>query len=342
MADELIGLNLAENRLRIAKAKNASGKIQIDLLSEQGDIPSFYDSDTKKVFEDVTEVVKKMISTLNLNKGKVNIVIPDGYTYSQLIYMPRLKEKELLSAIKYQADQFIPMPIEDTSLDLEIIHEDKSANKLLVLVVASPEKLIEKIQNLIEQVGFYPEAIENELSATGRFLTNFYQPAEQEGGTIFINFGYSSTSFYFFDHKLKLLTDSHTFPAGLAIFLREAQADINIDLAKAKNLLKKIGFSSDPTVNFNEILQPTIDALLTELQKFINSVRTKFQVAAIDRLLLFNLASEINSLDKKIGSQIKIPTAIFDPLPSTNRTNAVEPYIKDLSSFISVIGGSLV
>ena len=341
MVDELISLNLEENILRFAKAKNAGGKIQIDLLSQQGDIPSFYDSDTKKVIDDVTEVIKKSITTLKLNKRKVNIVIPDGFTYSQLVYMPRLKEKELLSAIKYQADQFIPMPIEDTSLDLEIIHEDKLANKLLVLVVASPQKLIEKIQNVSEQVGFYPEAIENELSATGRFLVNFYQPANQEGGTIFINFGYSSTSFYFFDHKLRLLTDSHTFPAGLAIFLREAQADINIDLAKAKNLLKKIGFLSDPTVNFNEILQPTVDALSAELQKFINSVRTKFQISSIGRLLMFNLASEINNLAKKIESQISIPTAIFDPLPSTNRTSAVEPFIKDLSSFISVIGGSL-
>jgi len=342
MADDLISLNLAENIVRIAKAKNADGKIQIDLLSQQTDTPSFFDSDTKKVSDEVINLLKKTVNTLKLNKKRVNVVIPDGFTYSQLIYMPRLKEKELLSAIKYQADQFIPMPIEDTSLDLEIIYEDKTANKLLVLVVASPQKLIGRIQDLIEQVGFYPESIENELSATGRFLANFYNPPSQEGGTIFINFGYSSTSFYFFDHKLRLLTDSHNFSAGLAVFLREAQADINIDLAKAQNLLKKIGFLPDPSVNFNEILQPTVDALGSELQKFINSVRSKFQISSIGRLLMFNLATEINNIDKKIESHISIPTAIFNSLPLTIRTSAVEPYIKDLSSFISVIGGSLV
>ena len=342
MADDLISLNLAENIVRIAKAKNADGKIQIDLLSQQTDTPSFFDSDTKKVSDEVINLLKKTVNTLKLNKKRVNVVIPDGFTYSQLIYMPRLKEKELLSAIKYQADQFIPMPIEDTSLDLEIIYEDKTANKLLVLVVASPQKLIGRIQDLIEQVGFYPESIENELSATGRFLANFYNPPSQEGGTIFINFGYSSTSFYFFDHKLRLLTDSHNFSAGLAVFLREAQADINIDLAKAQNLLKKIGFLPDTSVNFNEILQPTVDALGSELQKFINSVRSKFQISSIGRLLMFNLATEINNIDKKIESHISIPTAIFNSLPLTIRTSAVEPYIKDLSSFISVIGGSLV
>src|SRR3989344_3128798 len=168
MADDLISLNLAENIVRIAKAKNADGKIQIDLLSQQTDTPSFFDSDTKKVSDEVINLLKKTVNTLKLNKKRVNVVIPDGFTYSQLIYMPRLKEKELLSAIKYQADQFIPMPIEDTSLDLEIIHEDKNNNKLLVLIVAAPQNLIEKVQNLAAHTDLFPDSIENELSATGR------------------------------------------------------------------------------------------------------------------------------------------------------------------------------
>src|SRR3989338_1652765 len=130
MADELISLDLAENVLRIAKAKNEGGKIRVE-------------------------------------KKRLNIVIPDGFTYSQIIKMPRLKEKELLSAIRYQADQFIPMPIDETSLDLEILYEDKVSNNSLVLIIAAPQKLIDRVQNLSEQEGLYPEAIENELSATG-------------------------------------------------------------------------------------------------------------------------------------------------------------------------------
>ena len=201
MIDDLVSLNLQENVLRIAKAKNADGKLEIEVLAYQPDIQSFFESDTKKVFDDVANQLKKMIDNLKLRQKKANIVIPDGVTYSQIIYMPRLKEKELLSAIKYQADQFIPMPIEDTSLDLEILYEDKTSNKLLVLIVAAPQNLIKRVQGLAQKVGFYPESVENELSATARFLTNFYLPPSSAGGTIFINLGYSNTSFYFFDHK---------------------------------------------------------------------------------------------------------------------------------------------
>lgn len=341
MADDLITLNLEENSLRIAKARNAGGKIEIDVLAYQADMPSFFESDTKKVSADTILLIKKVRDNLKLHNKKVDIVIPDGYTYSQIVYMPKLKEKELLSAIKYQADQFIPMPLEETSLDLEILYEDRESNRLLVLIVAAPQDLIERVKKLAEQAGFFPESIENELSAAGRFLTSFYNPPSQVGASIFVNLGYSNTSFYFFDNKLRLLTDSHNFPAGLSVFLREAQADINIDLAKAKILLKKIGFAQNSSADLNQILQPAVDALCSELKKFVNSVRTKFQVSSISRLFLFNLASEINRIDKKVEACISIPSTIFDPLSLTKRNSVIEPYIKDLSSFIPAIGGCL-
>lgn len=337
----MITLNLQENIIRIVKAKNSGGKIDIDLIAFQSDMPPFFELDTEKIFAEETRLLKKALDILKINKRPVNIVIPDGFTYSQVVYMPRLKEKELLSAIRYQADQFIPMAIEDTSLDLEIIYEDKNSNRLLVLIVAAPQNLIERVQNLADKAGLFPESIENELSATGRFLTNFYNPPSQEGGTIFINMGYSYTSLYFFDHKLKLFTDSHSFQAGLSVFLREAQVDINIDLMRAKNLLKSVGFAPDSSVDLDQILKPAADELCVELQKFINSVRTKFQISSISRLYLLNLASEIHHLDKKIETYISIPTATFDPIPIVKRTTVVEPFIKDLPSFIAAIGGSL-
>ncbi len=341
MADDLITLNLGENSIRLVKAENEAGKINIELLVRQSDLPSFFESDTKKTFENVVTPIKKIVNFYRLPGKRVNVVIPDGFTYSQIVYMPRLKEKELLSAIKYQADQFIPMPIEETALDLEIIYEDDQANKLLVLIVAAPQDLIERVQKLSEQVGLFPETIENELSATGRFLANFYNPQAQTGGTVFINLGYSNTSFYFYDQKLKLLTESHNFPAGLSVFLREAQADINIDMLKAKNLLKKVGFAQDPSIDLSQILQPAIDALCTELQKYLNSLRAKNETYSVTRLFLFNLATEINQLDKKIEKYVSIPSAVFDPLPFTKRTPAAEPFIRDLSSFVPAIGGCL-
>lgn len=342
MADNLMSLHLGENVVRLAKAKNDKGKIEIEALGHQADAPAFFAMDTEKILDDEKKVIKKLVESLRIKQKNVNVVIPDGFTYSQILNMPKLKEKELLSAIRYQADQFIPMPIEETSLDLEILSEDKAKNSLLVLLVAAPQKLIEKVEKVVEQAGLYPESIENELSATARFLSSFYSPTQgQEGASIFVNLGYSSTSFYFFANRLKLLTANHSFNTGLSIFLREAQADTNIDASKAKNLLKSVGFSENASVDLEQILKPSLDGLCGELQKFIASGKEKFHVDSVSHIYLFNLATEIRQLEKKIAEFVSIPSSLFDPLPYAKRTPAVEPFSKDLPAFIPAIGGCL-
>lgn len=341
MPDELISLNLGENLLRLAKATNEGGKINVELLDQELATPAFYESETKKVTDETIQIIKRKLDVLKLQKRRVNIIVPDGFTYSQLVFMPKLKEKELLSAIRYQADQFIPMPIDETSLDLEILYESKTENKALVLIIAAPQKLIERIEFICEQVNLYPESIENELSATGRFLENFFVPPTASGGSVFLNFGYSYSSFYYFDNQLKLILDSHSFPAGLSVFLREAQADVNIDILKARDLLKKAGFSEGSAVDLNQILQPAVDALSLELQKFITSVRSKHNVSAISHLYLFNLAPEINNFAKKISQTASLPAAIYDPVIVARRTPAVESHSKDLPAFVASLGGCL-
>ncbi len=341
MSDSKISVNLGEKAIHVAKARESGGKVEVELLGYQQDTPPFFDLDTEKIIEDVAKILKKMVDNLKIGKRPVNVVIPDAFTYSQIVTMPKLKEKELLSAIKYQADQFIPMPIDETSLDLEILHENKAENKLLVLIVAAPQSLIEKVERVTESSGLFPELIENELSASARFVSTCFQPKTQETGTIFINLGYSSTSFYFYHHGLKLIVDNHTFETGLSLFLREAQADANIDPLKAKNLLKDVGFSKQSSIDLGQILKPTVDVFSSELQKFIISVKAKFKIASIEHLYMYNLTSEILGIEKKIESAISLPTSLYNPLDCIKQTRTIEPFTKDIPSFIPAIGGSL-
>lgn len=340
MAENLT-LELGERNVRVARAGISGGKIDISLLTQQQDTPLFFDLDTEKVIEEESVMLKKLVDMLKISKKPANVVIPDGFTYSQIVTMPKLKEKELLSAIRYQADQFIPMPLEETSLDLEILHEDKVKNQILVLIVAAPQTLIERVERVVEASGLFIDSVESEISAVARLLSSFYTPSNADGGTIFINTGYSSSSFYFFDHRLKLVTDSHSFQAGLSLFLREAQADANIDSTKAKSLLKSVGFSQQGSIDLDQILKPTSDALSKELQKFIASVRGKYNVNTISQAYVFNHSSEILNFDKKIEASVSIPTAIFNPLSFIKRSSAIEPFINELPSFVAALGGCL-
>ena len=104
MADSDTSLYIGESSISVAKAKNIGGRLEILALAQENDSPMFYQFDTEKIIADTSNVIKKLFELYKIPKKTVNVVIPDSMTYSQIISMPRLKEKELLSAIKYQEE----------------------------------------------------------------------------------------------------------------------------------------------------------------------------------------------------------------------------------------------
>lgn len=340
MSDTQLSLDLGEYFLRVAEGNTANNQIDISAMGILNDTPLFYEYENEKTINEESEAIHKLMYALKIRQKNIHIVVPDTFTYSQILTMPRLKEKELLSAIRYQADQFIPLPINETSLDLEILREDKLANTLLVLIVAAPLHVISKIETLCEVAGLTPLSIENELSSTGRLISQFYQPDIKEGGTIFVNFSYSTTSLYYFDHQLRLTLDTHSFKVGYSLFLKETQINTLFDMAKSRDVLKRIGFSTNETLNLSELLKPSKNVFIQEVEKFILSVKEKFKTT-VQSVQLINLSTEINSFEKTIAKGLSIPAYNLNLQPYTKKNTVVNAYSHELSSFAAAIGGFL-
>lgn len=333
-------IELGENYIRLCESTLQGNKVSLTSYAEQQNTPLFFNLLSEKTVGDTAKIIDTLYASSKSTNKNINVVIPDAYTYAQITQMPRLKEKELLSAIRYQADQFIPLPLEEAALDLEILYEDKTNNNLLVLIVAASQKIITSITNLVEESGLIPDSIENELSASGRYLTQFYRPPVDKKGTIFINLGYSTSSLYFFHNKLSLLTDSHVIKIGLELFLKEIKANINVDNQKATEALKTIGFNAAASVNMTDILNPVITDLQMEIKKFMVAIEEKYKVV-VDQVYVYNNAYQINKFSDALTQHLGVSTALYDTSNAVIKTNQTLNSTVSPSSLVTVIGGSL-
>lgn len=342
MSDSQICLAIGENTIRLADASLTNGKVSLVASGEILDTPSFYEIDTEKTIEETAKIIERLGVSLKVKKKNVNVVIPDGVSFSQIVQMPRLKEKELLSAIKYQADQFIPMPLEEAALDLEIIYEDTKNKKLLVLIVAAPLKLIERIEKLVEGAGFIPESVENEISAIGRLLSQIFKPQSTPNeATLFINFGFTNSSIYFFHHGFGLIVDNHNFKLGYNLYLKELQVNSRLDLVKAKEALSSTGLGTDGSLNLQDLLKPVTTEFTSEIERYAVAVKDKYNIDKISKIFLFNYAAKIMSLNQKVEQNVMITTQVLDINPYIIKSNSANIMTQDVSALISVIGGSL-
>lgn len=342
MADSFFCLDIGENLIKIADVKNSQNQLDCQTIGYIEGEMNFFSNEAEKNTESQSAKIEKLITGLKVTKKNVEVVIPDSVTYSQILEMPRLNEKELISAIKYQADQFIPMPIDETNIDLEILSEYEKENKLLVLMVAVPKKIIEKVQRVIEMSGLIPESVENELSATARFLASSYKslyPKIQDG-VLIINLTYNATSLYYFNPVSSLVMQSHTFNIGYSLFLKELQINLNTDSKKSIDILSLFVGQENSSVSVESVILPLLKELVLEVKRFIALINEKYRTS-IKNIHIINDGFRFVYLPKYLQTTLSISADLLNPYPICKKNNLVESNKNALSLFIPTIGGNL-
>jgi len=336
MSDNYFCLDIGERFTKIGDIKKSGETIEISALGKIETDEYFYSADIEKNLDIQSQNIKKLVESLKITKKNVNVVIPGSFTYNQILVMPSLNEKELVSAIKYQADQFIPMPIEETNIDLEIIDEYKAEGKLLILIVAAPKKLIEKIQTTVEMSGLVPESIENELSASSRFVSVFSKKlmTQSKSGLILANFGLNSTSLAYFEGENLTLKESHNFAIGYSLFLKEIQVNTDSDSKKAGEILISYDKNATSSYKVDVIAGPLIREFIQEFKRF--ALGKNFS-----KIVVFNEIFLFPALPSFVFDDLKIETKEIDLYNSCQKSPLVDSYKKELSVYLPTFGGNL-
>lgn len=344
MTHDYFCIDVGESFIKVVDSDIKDGLFEKASL---GIIPTeklFFSSNLEKTNEKQASEIATLLKKLNISKTKVNLILPDSLSYNQIVEMPRLNEKELLSAIKYQADQFIPMPIEEVSLDIEILFEKPVGKKILTFISAAPKKTIEKVQKTIEYTGITIESIETESSACGRLLSEIFKkvPPLSEAyasGILFINMGFSTTTLYFFNTTLKILTQLHNFNIGYHLFFKEIQVNLNIEERQVIELLKSFGNPDTNNANIESILSAGIKDFLSQIQRFISLISEQ-EKATVTNIYLFNEILRFGNFAQVIQNTLQIPTSLFDLKPYMKPGIISSEAAPNLGFFLPAFGGN--
>jgi type IV pilus assembly protein PilM len=87
----------------------------------------------------------------NISTRRVNVAIPASKTFNRTITLPKLAKKDLDEAVRLEAEQYIPVPIDELYIDYGIITENEKGIELLA--VAVPKKIIDSYMTLMNLLG---------------------------------------------------------------------------------------------------------------------------------------------------------------------------------------------
>jgi len=182
--------------------------------------------------------VKQLLKETKIREKRVVVAIPESRVYSHILTMPTMSEAELDSAIKWEAEQFVPVPVSEVELDFSIIEQQVSGStdkKMLVYMVAAPKKYLQSMVDFLVGVGLEPIAIESEMVAVARALT-----FEQTKATsLIVHIGAMSTVLSIVDRSS--LSFSYVIESGGVALTRALAQALSLPLPQAEEYKRTYG-----------------------------------------------------------------------------------------------------
>lgn len=334
-----IGLDIGFSSIKaVALAKDNKGYKLVSLGAVPTPQPGLVsDSDTD--LEAVAVAIKKLFSATKVESRDVIIALPESKVFTRVVDdLPYLSDNELSSAIKYAAEEFIPMPLVDVNLNWQVLmrSDGKSAiTKTVVLVIASPKNVVAKYVKVLSMAGLRPKALETETIAVTRSLVgnNPFSPS-----TLIVQLGATTTDFAAVSKGLIWLTRSIS-TGGMALTRSLAQ-HFNFELVQAEEYKKVYGLSEDQLEGkVYEALKPLMDIIVGESKRVMQSFDAKYPQNPIKRVVLSGGGAKMPGLVIYFANNLGLEVQEADPWYSIIRDKSLVPKLSPLASSYSVAVG---
>ncbi len=302
---ESFGIDFSDLRIRIVKLKK-KGK-SLDLASwNKKTIPKgiIVDGEIKNE-EKLISIIKEVVLGVKGDEIKAKHVVaslPENKSFLQVIDIPKMNEEELKTAIPFEAENYIPFPMNEVYLDYEII---PSANNSKALIGAMPRKVIDPYVSVIKRAGFKIKALEIESQSIIRALVkDHFSPFP----ILIIDFGKTTTSFIVFSGYSLRFTSSITISSN---DLTRAIADsLNKDKQEAEKLKIQNGLKDKKIAN---AITPVLLELVKETKRYITYYQSHNKDKDIKKVFLCGKGVNLKGLPAFLFSELKIPIELANP-----------------------------
>ena len=278
----------------------------------------------------------------------------------RLLDFPRMGQADLQGAISFEAQDHIPMPLDEAVLDYVVLGPREERSDLdRVLVVAAQKEMISRYTSAVRTGGLRPAGVDvKALSLTRSTLPDLF--FGDEGAILLLDVGAEITNLVVADRGSPVLT--RFVPVGFVDFVASVVelADLPEDEAERMALDPRVRLGSvqegaketdaqteedniDPALVYDvrRGLEGAAQTLADEVQRSIEHHRSQEAAREVSRVLLSGEAALIPNLDGYLGELLDVPTSRGHPVEklSGTRSNISDDQLRAMEPVLAVAFG---
>lgn len=332
--ENFFGLDLGASSIKLVQLKQMHGKPSLLTYGDMELSPNLLASDSPVDQDKLAGMIKQLVEDARVSTKNVVAALPSNFSYAAVITMPKLGHDELANAVRFQADKYIPMAIDQVKLDWAVLGpKPDSEDELEVLLVAAPISLANKYLNVMQKAGLELLALEiNPIAQTRSLL-----PAEHDPLMI-IDFGSVATDMAIVTGQAPRLIRSAN--VGSRTMVRVLAQNLSLDEEQAEQFMRKFGLvhtKLDGQV-FNA-LKPAVDGVVQEITKSINYFHESNPDLKVSKLIITGGTAALPGLPAYLANTTGITVEIGNPWNNISYPANLEPKLTPLSlTYGSAIG----
>lgn len=245
-------------------------------------------------------LLKQALERPKFGKIDTNLVVaslPESKSFVRVIQIPQMSQAEAENAVPFEAESFIPLPIDQVYLDWQKI--GMVGEKMNILMIASPKDFVDKYLDILEKAGLKSAALEVESQSCHRAVI----AAESKETVLLVDMESSRSSLIMVEEGNLQFTSS--IPIAGNTFTESIARALGVASAKAEEIKKKIGLSNTPEYpNIKISLLPVLNSLSAEIKNILK-FHNEHSGHQVEKVVLMGGSGRLKNLAEFLLADLK-------------------------------------
>jgi type IV pilus assembly protein PilM len=325
----IVGLKIGASQVAAARVTNNGGSPQLQQVARASLPAGVVVGGELRDIETLAETLKEMFAKHKLPKKGIRLGIANNRIGVRTFEIAGIDDpKQLANAIKFRAQETLPIPLEEAVLDWQLLDEstDEETGQTVrrVLLVVAYRELVERYVLACKKAGISVAGIDLEAFAMLRALAEPPAPdaAPATGAQVVVNVGHDRSTFAVSDGRVCEFTRVLGWGGqNLSVAIARALDITPSEATPLKHALSLVAQSTPPEGISPEALGAAREAVTRELQSFARELVSSLRFyqnqpgsLGIGQLVLTGGSAHLPGFADELHRLIGVPVTVGDPL----------------------------
>ena len=307
----LVGVDISSTTVKLLELSVKNGRYWVESYAV---MPLPENSVVEKSIinpEAVGDALERVINLANPHTTHVAIAVPTSMVIHKIIEMDAdMSDEEREVQIRMDAEQYIPFPLDEVSLDFEVLPDRlANPNRVNVLLVATRTENVDTRVEVLELAGLSAKVADVESYAMERAFSVFADTLPMGANTVgILDIGHTMTTLSVMQKGKIIYTREQVF--GGRQLTQDVQSRYGLSFEEAGRAKKERTLPDDYDT---EVLEPFLDAVVQQAARSLQFFFSSSQFNEIDHILLAGGNANIPGLAKLLQQKLGYRVTIANP-----------------------------